>query len=436
MASKRNIEWLRDELPALVEKGVLNADAADRLREHYSEATASQESRNWIGIVFSILGALLVGAGIILLLAYNWTERPRPLRAVIAFLPLRAGQLGAGRTIWTWREERGPREGWGVFLALSVGACIALISQTYHLGGEFDTFLLVWMILCLPLAHLLRAVMPALLCLAGFAWWAILWKGDGGSGLWLWLLLAAVLAHSIDVLTADRAGQRASVLVFASCVVALLAVWLTLVESLRPGIWILTYAALLSLMYVGGGFLRDASPAAHGPLRVIGALGVIGLSAALTFSPVWKELGGWGDFHILKSGEAGWIGARVMPFGFVLGALIAWALALGGRRRDLCWLGAAPLVVLAGLSAQPAVASVLFNAYLFAVGLAGILIGVKERRLGRVNSGMIVVLLIATTRFFDSDIGFIAKGTAFIVLGAAFLAANIVLTRRFRRAAP
>ena len=77
----------------------------------------------------------------------------------------------------------------------------------------------------------------------------------------------------------------------------------------------------------------------------------------------------------------------------------------------------------------------LFNAYLFAVGLAGILIGVKERRLGRVNSGMIVVLLIATTRFFDSDIGFIAKGTAFIVLGAAFLAANIVLTRRFRRAA-
>jgi hypothetical protein len=432
MASKRNIEWLREELPALVEKGVLTADAAERLRGHYSEAEAAQEGRNWIGLVFSVLGALLVGAGIILLLAYNWTDMPRPVRAVLAFVPLLAGQIGAGRVIWLSRDGPASREGWGLFLALSVGACIALISQTYHLGGEFDTFLLVWMILCLPLALLLRAVLPAILCIAGFTWWAVLWQDDGGSGLWLWVLLAAVLASSMEILLKEREGQRSTLLIFAFSIAILVATGLSLAANTKAGIWGLTYMSLFSLMYVGGGLVQDRLPGARNSLRLIGALGVLGLSVALTFSPVWKELG-WGDFHVASLKGVGWLSARGLPFIYALAALVVWARAFGGNRRDLCWLGAAPLVLVAGFSLRSVPASALFNLYLFTAGVAGVVIGVRERRLGRVNIGMLVLLLIITLRFFDSDIGFVAKGVVFILLGAAFLVANIMLSRRFRR---
>ncbi len=37
-----------------------------------------------------MLGSTLVGAGIVLLTAHNWDELSRPIRSIVAFLPLLA----------------------------------------------------------------------------------------------------------------------------------------------------------------------------------------------------------------------------------------------------------------------------------------------------------------------------------------------------------
>jgi uncharacterized membrane protein len=39
-------------------------------------------------VLFSILGAALMGSGIILLLAHNWDQLSRVMRTVISFAPL------------------------------------------------------------------------------------------------------------------------------------------------------------------------------------------------------------------------------------------------------------------------------------------------------------------------------------------------------------
>ena len=59
------------------------------------------------------------------------------------------------------------------------------------------------------------------------------------------------------------------------------------------------------------------------------------------------------------------------------------------------------------------------------LGVAALFIGVRERRLGKINGGMLILSVLIVMRFFDMDIGFIAKGIVFIVLGIAFLVANI-----------
>ena len=44
--------------------------------------------------------------------------------------------------------------------------------------------------------------------------------------------------------------------------------------------------------------------------------------------------------------------------------------------------------------------------------------------------GILAVLIVL--RFFDEDFSFIVKGVVFILLGAGFLAANLILVHRMR----
>jgi peptidoglycan/LPS O-acetylase OafA/YrhL len=76
-------------------------------------------------------------------------------------------------------------------------------------------------------------------------------------------------------------------------------------------------------------------------------------------------------------------------------------------------------------------AAMLFNAYLFVLGLASLVRGIWDRRLGAVNGGMLILILLIITRFFDSEFGLLAKGGVFIVLGAIFLAVNLTF-RKFK----
>ena len=73
-ADRSEIQWLRAELPGLVASGVLTSEAAEALERHYA-AQLSEEPRRTGFILSAILGSLLVGAGIILLVAHNWDFR-------------------------------------------------------------------------------------------------------------------------------------------------------------------------------------------------------------------------------------------------------------------------------------------------------------------------------------------------------------------------
>src|SRR3546814_15318620 len=88
--SKPSANWLLSELPGLERAGIVDAATAARLRAHYQVAA---DDRGFALGLSGILGALLVGLGVILLIAYNWDSWGRGLRLSVAALPLIAGQL-------------------------------------------------------------------------------------------------------------------------------------------------------------------------------------------------------------------------------------------------------------------------------------------------------------------------------------------------------
>ena len=87
--NRKNVAWLYQQLPELVDRGVLDDTAATRLRQHYGplEKFGALQAL----IIFGALGGLLIGLGVILLLAHNWDSMSRLTRTSFVLLPLLAG---------------------------------------------------------------------------------------------------------------------------------------------------------------------------------------------------------------------------------------------------------------------------------------------------------------------------------------------------------
>ena len=107
--------WLAEQLPAWELEGIVTADGARKLRERY----AAQPQGGLAQMVVGALGALLIGTGLIAVLAYNWDDFPRSVRLALALGPLAAAQaaswwvLGRGESARAWmREASGRRSRW------------------------------------------------------------------------------------------------------------------------------------------------------------------------------------------------------------------------------------------------------------------------------------------------------------------------------------
>jgi len=75
----REVRWLYTEIPTWVRSGILSEEGAERLRTLYGEPEGGR-IRNVALIICAIPGSVLVGSGIILLFAHNWSGYLRTLQ--------------------------------------------------------------------------------------------------------------------------------------------------------------------------------------------------------------------------------------------------------------------------------------------------------------------------------------------------------------------
>jgi len=181
---------------------------------------------------------------------------------------------------------------------------------------------------------------------------------------------------------------------------------------------------------VGSRWYGEASRVWQRPFQIVGGLGLWVMSLVLTFSDPWEEVSRhvwWGHMH---HNPAEWIGALVWPVAAVALWVAAW------RRREVSelLLGAMPVLAVIGQALavhdMEVAAAVLFNVYVLVVAVTLIASGVKVQRLGIINAGMLLLSALILCRFFDADLGFVARGIAFILVGTGFLVTNLVLLRR------
>ena len=431
MNMNKAVTWLYEELPKLVASEVITDDTAERLKAHYGPVAVPARGRV-ARMLFSILGALLIGLGIILILAHNWDDLSRPIRAVLSFTPLIIGQALVAWTLLRRTESLAWREGSATFLTLSIGASIALISQTYNLGGRLDSFLLTWLLLGFPLIYFMNASTVAILFLFGLTSWAAAARFDNGNMLFFWFMIPLVVPHIWLAYRHNPEGPRVNILSRSICVALPIATGFVL-EGAISGLWILIYSAMFSGMFLLGRNVFQTDR--RNVFRILGYVGSAVMALILTFKDVWRDVG-WSR-HYYSANHHVWGPWQDGAIALIFMGLVVPLAVRGVQRKDWATVLVVVLPVLAllGFAASasempPEVMMTVFNLYVLVYGIATLLAGLHRYELLTVNAGMGVVSALILTRFFDSNLSFTLRGILFILLGIAFLVANLMMVRR------
>jgi uncharacterized membrane protein len=430
--NKRHHSWLLGELPGLIEQGILSAESAEGLRRHYADREAPNRL-SVVLIIFGIAGALLIGTGIILLLSHNWAEFSRPLRTVLSILPLLASQLLVGWVLWKRKDSAAWREGSATFHVLAVGAGIALIGQTYQIPGDPGDFALTWMLLALPVIYLLNSGMAAAIYLIGITTWVEHAFFHHEETIYF-LPLLVLVGPFLRRIYREKRYSVPAVLLSATLLVCLSYALGHLLSYSVPMFWTVAYMAFFATTFAVGKRWFDAAPAAwKKPFHIVGAVGIVSLAWLFTFPGIWRDAQRELDtpVHYL---------ARPALVDFALAVLLLGMLIwlLTGRIRQgqatTLLLGlAVPVTVIAWtlfLYGNSLVPAILMNTYFLVLAVGIMAVGFRNNRLTTLNSGLLLLGVLVLARFFDTEFSLVLRGAAFILVGAAFLAANFWLLKR------
>lgn len=449
---RTKLEWLLAELAELRGQGVIDGDAEQRIRGYYAASEAGPASQDaaaaaragwpdsaekaraavksgkqqyFLAVLVS-LGALMVGCGVILLFAHNWDMLSKFQRVAVAFVPVIIGACCGVYTLAKKKDQRW-REASAFFTAVGFAVLTALISQIYHTGGTLREFLLLVMAVSLPLVYIFRAYLLTavycvlLLVLVDFhlAEWT-------GGGFFHFAGIAPFVAYYLFF--HKPAGLR-TVWMRYICLMPLayLLIFFRVNDALRLHLF-----AAAGLLYTAG--LRYNETGVRGWRNPWAACGWLFLTVLLVITSVSP--------YFLKLRYL--YGLEKVPLGYYLSGLwlaLFAAQVFAASRRITPLKVTIALVTLMPLFCymlriKPELASWVVDwvasAALLLVGTAALAEGMRERWLMKLNAGMLQIALLAAIKFADSGLDILTRAVIFIVIGIAFIAANVYMSRKFR----
>jgi len=249
-------------------------------------------------------------------------------------------------------------------------------------------------------------------------------------------LLAAALPFYGGLLKENRVSLRANWLSVALGVSVLIALGFQCGEMMEHT-WALVFSGYFAVLYLAERqwFRPESAPRFIHPFRAIGAGGIMVLAITMSYHGMWGEpVFSWKP----EISTATYCVAFGLSYGFVLAAAV---LLLFCRRKKTDFNFVAAVLPLAALMAcllalhgQETAVVVLMNGFAALLALGTILRGFHHNRIGTLNAGMVIAAALIAARFFDSDLSFVARGVAFILIGAGFLAANGILLKKRKTA--
>lgn len=428
MSFKKQLE---QRLPHWIERGWVNSDSAAHILD--DAAAGERHGPRYLTLAFSLLGVILIGAGIITFFAANWAVMPKLLKLALLFSALWGSYALAGLF-----ERRDLPLLAGAMLLLGVilfGSNIMLIAQIYHISAHYPDGVMVWALGGVLVAWLMRS-QPAMVAALGLG---VLWTGMesqvfGRAVHWPFLLFLAVSVPAVVL-------YRWRIALHAALAGLLIWSWFAFMAMSSWGrgsaaiylvqVYFLAYLAL----FIGSMLLhmRDGwQPLAHTVQRYA-AFAALGCLYLLTFPQLLRHG---------RDGSGMWSLATVVALLLVV-ALAAWhhhRSSAGVRPQFLNWglgvLAAVIVLLLVNLTGERQAAGVLallFNLVYF-IGLLWLLqaaVHMENRAL--VNMAFFFFAITLLARYFDTFWSLMDRSLFFMGGGLLLLGGGYWLERQRRR---
>ena len=417
---------LRAEIAGWQADGLISADQATAIRQRYAAAIAPANAAdikadadaavdadvavdlapggaigNRVVSVIAIMGASLIGLGIIAFIASNWSDIPQPARLALLIIGTLSIYAVGGALRYRWEYAH---TGTALILlgAIAYGAALHLIAQIYHLPVNHPNLVPLWFIGVIPLAYIVRArailTLALTLLLASVGFRAQEWAVGAAfyDSAYAFALGPAYLTLGALLLALGRLQSRyAPTTIFAR------------IFDLAG---LLTAAAVVYAL--GFNALADAPDAAGGALLWRGLTPeywtLLGVGWAATLSATgyvaWRERAAAGS-------PARWETAAIVAISLITAAAL---LGLAYAAQWLWW--SFNLVMLAGLIAMVAA-------------------GCRWNRAWLINLAVALFAVTLLTRYFELGIewGLLNQSLAFIVTGVVLLSGGLGLEMLRRR---
>ena len=395
-ASPGFLARLRQEVEVWQQDGTITAEQGQAILARYPAYSPGYEAsrrRQALVVGLSILGAILIGLGVITFFAANWDEISRGVKLGSLVVGM-ALSYGAGYFVW----QRMGYHAAGVALVLLgciiFGSGVHLIGQIYHIPVNHPNLTTFWFLGVLPLAYVTRSrpvmFLAIVLFLVAATFRLIPWLeevSDPGSGILSAVIYLALAAFLYAIGKAKVQFQE----------------WKTMGGLFQAAGLIVAFGALYVLTFHDL-FNRHVG-ASDVPLRYwVVVYGASAIAVALTAGMAWLRV---------RRGDRS-------PMELVEVATI------------VVLLTAAHLAVRVPAGSEP-LYPIVFN-LLFALSVLGLMAsGYLQEHEGRVNLSLGLIALYVITRYFEYSIGLFNSSLVFFGAGIVLLAGGFLLERGRRR---
>lgn len=385
-------------------------------------------------MVFSIVGSLFVGTGLIILFVALWDKFPNIAKASISFVPLLLGQGAAVYTYLKKYDNLAWREGASILWSIGVVSTVGLVSSVLalHLGALIC--LLIDAVLILPILYFFKVVSP-LAFYFGFSVAGAMGITDFFPDQNYLAVAVLVVLTVLGILYAylnrkefmDARCEYCQWICVLASVASVFAVCVML--EVEWGLLTLPLALVVCL------YALNKSDSWSSPFYPVGMLGITVLSvvSACLYLGDWYDFdGGWSDFFKGENIIIALLSMAIMAFGFIAGEK---SMDKNKYQTAFCYLGA--IAVVLGVFGSVLESFLLYGIALFAIafiqGIVLIIKGANEKAYFPLNIGLLTLLCLMFFVLTAVDLGEITIGLMFLISGISLFGANFCISRKIKK---
>ncbi|MCQ2579185.1 MAG: DUF2157 domain-containing protein [Treponemataceae bacterium] len=228
-------------------------------------------------MILSIISSLLIGGGIISLIAYNWNDIPRFAKSIAAFvICIMAPVLYVVLTKLRRTEfEQKSKEFFAILWNLLFGGSIAFISQTYRMASNPVAFFIAWLFISIGITYALKSYCSFCFSLLLTVIYCIYSQQ--------FTCNVAVLFYPAMFLNYFFARKNKKC--FYIWLIELISLISVVFEKCLPGLWIIAYVSINVLL------LNYAEKTNDKNCRILGYVQAFALAVILAIPHFWEKIG-------------------------------------------------------------------------------------------------------------------------------------------------